>query len=92
MSLFSECEQATFKPENGPVRAIEVIFNAVHQDLDIGGKPIGAPSPRMWVVTKNLCPKYGDIVELHGVKYIIREVQEDGLELTELIISKSVEQ
>lgn len=92
MDIFGDCEYATLKPENGSVKTIEVIFNAVHREVDIDGRPIGAPNPRMWIRNDVACPKYGDIIELRGVKYIVREVQDDGLELTELVISKAIEQ
>ena len=93
MDLFGECQEAILKPSNGGnVRSVEVIFNAVHQEVDIDGRPVGGPNPRMWIKKGVACPEYGDVIELHGVKYLVREVEPDGLELNELIISKSVEQ
>jgi len=90
LGIFQEEVKALFKPQDGITQPIEVIFNDRHQDVDDFGKPYGAPNPRAWFRTGLICPKFGDILEVGKRSYIVREVKDDGLEITELVISESV--
>lgn len=89
--IFKNREKAVFKPNSGSTQFVEVIFNDRHQDIDIDGKPYGAPKPMAWVKTGEIFPEYNDVLEVNGTKYIIREMKDDGLELTGLVLSESVE-
>ena len=92
LEIFQDCEEAIFHPESGSVQPVDIIFNDRHQDVDEFGKPYGAPNPRAWFRTGDICPVFGDILVIRGCKYIIREPKPDGLELTELVISEQVEE
>lgn len=90
-SIFKDEKQAIFKSDDGLIQPVEIIFNDRHQAIDLDGKPYGAPKPMAWFKTGDICPNFNDILEVNGKKYLIREVKDDGLELTELTLSESVE-
>jgi len=90
LDTFQETVSALFKPQEGSIQPVEIIFNKAHQDIDIDGKPYGAPNPRAWIRTESICPVYGDVLEVDGEDYLVREIKPDGLELTALVLSEDI--
>ncbi len=91
LGIFKERTPALYKPNSGSPYSIEIIFNAVFQEQDSSGIPIGAPKPVAWV--ENFVePEYGDILTVNPGKsdeqnYVVREWKLDGLELQQLTLT-----
>jgi len=84
LGIFKEEIKALFKPKDGYVQEVVVIFNAAHQAVDLSGQEFGAPNPTAWVRTGTIDAKYQDKIEIAGKEYSIVNVAQDGLELTQL--------
>lgn len=87
LQIHKDSEQAIFKPQEGTNQPVEVIFNDKHQEIDVDGRPYGAPRPVAWFETGLIEPVYGDVLEINNIEYVVRETKPDGLELTEVILS-----
>jgi len=90
MTVFKDTIEAIFEPVIGDTETVEIIFNACHQEVDIDGVPYGAEKPVAWFKTGVITPKDRDKIVINTIEYIIRDVKPDGLELTELTLSKAV--
>lgn len=90
LDIFKDEVKASFRSQTGVIQSIEIIFNDRHQETDMDGRAYGAPKPMAWFKTGLICPVYGDLLYVNDAKYIIREVKDDGLELTELTLSDAV--
>ena len=89
LQIFKDSEPATlFSQETDDSRPVSVIFHARHQDTDRNGIPYGAPRPVAWIEISSNPPKYGDILTIGEVDYVIRETKPDSLELIELVLSE----
>ena len=85
LRIFGEEQPAQFIPQNGPPKPVEVIFNAIHQDVDLSGQVIGGPNPTAWIRTGLISPEYNDKIRIENSgTYLITSTEDDGLELTRL--------
>jgi hypothetical protein len=85
VGIFKEPVDAIFNSQ-----PVEVVFDESHQDIDIAGKPYGAPRPVAWVVTGSINPVYGDPIHIDGKDYTVIEVKIDGMkEVTQLNLQEA---
>lgn len=85
VEIFKEPQDGIFQ-----CQPIEVIFESSHQDIDINGRPYGAPKPVAWFKTGMISPVYGDIITIAAKDYTIVEIKVDGIsQVTELILQEA---
>ena len=89
IEVFKEGKQATFKPQQGDQKTLEVIFTSANQQVDIGGQEYGSSNPTCWFNTGLISPVYGDKIEIDGVDYTVVNVSPDGHELTQIDLDEA---
>jgi hypothetical protein len=86
---YKEPAKATYTPSVGPAVETDVIFLALHREVDVNQIPYGDARPVAWVREADVPdPKFGEGMEINGDAYKIREVEHDGLESFKLVLSK----
>ena len=90
--LHKEAEQASLRPKTGSPISFEWIFyeRYVVPSTGEGFSEVGDEKPMGWIVTGSPCVECGDKIDYLGKTYIIREVKNDGLELTGLTLAEEI--
>ena len=90
IDIFKDSVKGIFKPvdESCSPQSVDVVFDDFHMDIDIHGKPYGAPRPMAWVKEGFINPVYGDKIEIENKEYTIVEVKLQE-QVTELVLQEA---
>ena len=80
----------TYYPKTGNSYEVRCIFQEAFQDVNLGGDiDVSSTHPCAWVRQSSIIdkPHKGDEIEINGIRYKIRDPQEDGIGMIMLALT-----